>query len=138
MTGPEAILSAAKAALTGVTGVQDSAVYRSRAVALMREEVPALILEPVSASGQRGATNRQDWELNFQVSIIVRDNTADTASSAIAESVVDKIMNDSALNAFVVDLLPSAIDWEFASADVPLTVQRITFIAKYSTAALAI
>lgn len=133
----EAILDAAKAALTGITGVADASVFSSRIDALQRSEHPSVIIEPVSDSADRQTISRSIWTLIFQVSIYVRADIPDESSDTIVTEVHSKLMNDATLNG-IVDLSPASVQWALHEADKPLGIVVMQFAAIYQTNTLDI
>ena len=137
-TKREAILDAAKAALTGITGVNNGNIYRSRVIALSRAEHPAIVIEPVQDSADRPTISRTSWALIFQVAVYVRADIPDESADTIVGEIHSKIMNDSTLNAAVVDLAPVSVQWGLHEADKPLGVIAMQFSAVYQTNTLDI
>jgi hypothetical protein len=129
----ETILAQVATALTGTTGV-DTRIFRSRVVALQREEFPAILIEPVSDVVARQTTARLIWSLRFQVAVVVRADNPDQSADDIVVDAHEKIMSDSTLQGMLVELLPSAVDFQFENADKPLGIVTMQFEAKYQTA----
>lgn len=127
------ILSAVTSALTGVTGVADSNVFRSRTAAFNRAAVPALVVEPLSDTPDNPNTHRLEWILTFHVAVHVRADDTDISADDIVGSVHSKVMTSSAIQALVQDVLPGPTDWQLVDADKPLCVVTMQFQAKYQT-----
>jgi hypothetical protein len=134
-TKRETLLAAVKSSLTGVTGVQDANVFRSRTAAFGKQAVPAIVIEPLSDRAQRPAIGRLQWEMVFQVFVIVRDDDPDQTADEIINSIHAKIMGSASIDSQVVDLLPVSTDWQLVDADTPLGVITMQFQATYQTAA---
>lgn len=134
----EAILDAAKAALTNITGVNNANIYRSRNVAFARAEHPAVVIEPVQDNAERGNLARLSWTMLFQATAYVRADIADESADTIVSEIHSKIMNDATLNAAVVDLVPVSVQWGLHDADQPLGVIAMQFQVVYQTNTLDI
>jgi hypothetical protein len=132
-TKREGILAAAKAALTGVTGIADSHVFRSRVVAFARDACPALVIEPINDTPDEPNIHRLQWNLTFQVAVIYRTDGPDIAADATIESVHSKIMNAAAVLSLVNDLRPGPCDWQLVDADKPMGAVTMQFKASYQT-----
>jgi hypothetical protein len=127
------ILTAAKAALTGLTGVSDSNIYRSRAAAFARGETPAVVVEPVTDTPDNPTLQRLQWGMIFQVMVIVRDDSPDSAAEPIVNDIHHKIMTDSTLQGFAVQLLPGGLNWTIDDADKTLGIVAMQFKIDYQT-----
>lgn len=129
----EEIMTALVDSLTGITGVSDSSVFRSRVSALTRQEFPAVLVEPVSETASRGATNHIDWSLTVSILVMVRAAIPDQAADLIITSVHSKIMSDLTLDGLVIELVPQSVDWQIEEADLDLGVARLSYLIRYQT-----
>lgn len=133
-TKREKIMLAAIAELTGLPGVLDGSVFRSRSSALGRAEYPALVVEPVRDVPDNQFTGRLMWAFTFQIAVMVRSSSpGDAVGDPIVESVHDKIMNSAGVYALVSGLTPGSVDWQFVEADKDLCVVVLQFVANYQT-----
>lgn len=133
MTRREAILQAAKAALAGTTGVS-TRIYRMRAAAFIRQEAPALNLEPIVDVPGEENLGRLTWELTFQVTASIRAEEPDSSGDQIVEDIHEKLMTNAPLNALIVGILPGPTTYSIYDADQPLGIIEMQFKATYQTA----
>ena len=119
-TKRENILARIKTVLDSTSGVS-SRVYRSRAVALQRNELPAVVIEPLSDSPEQNTVlPTLDWTLRVRISIIQKGSTStspDSAADSIVESMHSLLMADLTLNGNAIDIQPADTSFEFIDAD---------------------
>lgn len=132
-TKREQILAAAKAALTGVTGVADSKVFRSRTVAIMKKDFPALVISPASDVADNPNIHRLQWNMTFRVDVLWREEIPDQEADLAVKDVHEKLMTNAPLLALVSGLLPVSVEWQSYEADVTLGVITMSFLASYQT-----
>ena len=132
-TRRESILSAIRTALTGTTG-DGTRIYRSRAVALARQESPAIVVEPVSDTAEQNtALPTLDWTLTVRVAVIVRGDVPDQQADATVESLHSKLMADLTLGGYAIDIQPQSVSFDFIDADQPGGVVACDFLVRYRT-----
>jgi len=129
----ETILTAIVAALAGTTGV-GSRIYRSRVTPLARGESPAIVVEPVSDQAEQDTLGTLMWTMQVRVAIIVRGDVADQMADPILMDVHAKLMGSTALNGYVIDLLPTTVGFEMIDADQTAGVVSAEYAVKYRTA----
>jgi hypothetical protein len=117
-TKREDILAASAAALAGTSGV-GSRIYRSRQEALVRNEFPALIIEPLTDQPDRVSHGRYEWILTFHVTVMVRSDTPDQTADPIQKDVHNRLHGDTTLAGLVQDLVAGQVAWSFSQADLP-------------------
>lgn len=119
--------------LAGTTNVS-TRIYRSRVVPLTRGETPALVVEMVSDTPERTATLTQlDWQLTVRVVVITRGDKPDEVADPIVESLHAKIMADSTLGGYALDVLPSTTSFEMMDADQPAGLVSCDYVIRYRT-----
>lgn len=134
MTKRESILAAIKASLTGVTGVADASVYRSRTVPIARGETPAIIVEPVSDTPNETALGYLDWNLTARIVVIARGDVPDQEADPIIESVHSKVMADTELGGLSMDIEPSSVRFEILDGDQSVAIISLDYRVTYRTA----
>lgn len=132
-TRREQILAAAAAALTGITGVPDTSVYRSRVVPLQRKEFPAVAIEPLQDQASPITVPRLSWELTFHAMIFVRSDTPDQDADVIVKDVHNKLMSNATLDGLVSQIIPVTTSWQFLEADQTALVVMVQFVCSYQT-----
>ncbi len=131
-TKREEITLAVLDALAGTVLVGDR-IHRTLIEPLKLQEFPALDVSPLSDSADTPFIDRTTWTFTFQVRVMVRDNVPDEAADPIIADVHYNLINDSALQALVVDLKPVSIDWQFFPSDTALGLISMQFRATYQT-----
>ncbi len=128
----ETILAAALTALSGTSNVS-ARIYRSRVEALLRDEMPALVVEPIADTPERISLGTTSWVLVFVVIVYVRDFIPDSSADPTIVDVHSKLMGSATLQALIVDLFPGPVNFEFIEADKPQGVITLQFRATYRT-----
>ena len=133
-TKRENILARIKTVLDSTSGVS-SRVYRSRAVALQRNELPAVVIEPLSDSPEQNTVlPTLDWTLRVRITIIQKGSTStspDSAADSIIESMHSLLMADLTLNGNAIDVQPDDVNFDIVDADQPSIVVQNEYIIRY-------
>jgi len=138
-TRREQILSAIKTTLQSVSSPTNLAtrIERSLKVALSREEVPCVVVEPLRDDPADDTYNRLVWSLRVRVSVIVRGTPPDQVADGIINSIHTAIMADTTLglgNDFVMDILPGAVNFDLVDSDGGGGIFPIDYVVQYQTA----
>lgn len=133
MTKRESIIAAAKALLTGITGVQAANIYRSRVLAYSREKCPAIAIEPATDTPTVSVVPYLDWSLVLRITVIVRDDIPDQSADTIIQQIHQKIMVDVSLGGLAQDITPGPVNFEIEDADVPVGIITMQFVVSYRT-----
>jgi len=128
----EQILARIVTALAGTSGVS-TRIYRSRVEPLARGEMPALVVEPVSDTPQQTTLATLDWTLVARVSVLVRGAVPDQVADSTVKDVHSKIMADTTLNGYAIDILPGPVSFDMVEADQPAGVIGMDFEIRYRT-----
>jgi hypothetical protein len=131
-TRREQILARLTTALGSTTGVTGR-IYRSRVEPLARGEMPALVIEPVSDTAEQTTLATLNWTLTIRVSVLVRGAVPDQLADGICESVHAKIMQDTTLQGYAIDIVPVGVSFEMVEADQPAGVVGMDFEIRYRT-----
>lgn len=135
-TKRENILARIKTVLNSTSGVS-SRVYRSRVVALQRNELPAIVIEPLSDSPEQNTVlPTLDWSFRVRISVIQKGSTStspDSAADSIIESMHSLLMADLTLNGYAIDLQPDDVNFDSVDADQPSIVVENQYIIRYRT-----
>lgn len=129
-TRRENILARLKTNLDAITGVS---VYRVRTTPLARGEVPAIVLEPVADDPNEDSYVKTMWTLRVRCSVFVRNDAPGNAADAFVEKVHEKIMADTTVNGYALDIDADTTNFSFFDADVPLGVVAMDYLVKYRT-----
>lgn len=132
MSKREQILARIVTALAGTSGV-GSRIYRSRVEPLARNESPAIIVEPISDACEQDTLNTLMWTMQVRVATIVRGNVPDQLADPALIDIHSKLMTDTTLGGYVIDILPTTISFENIEADQPTGVVSAEFAVKYRT-----
>jgi len=132
-TRREQILTTLSNSLASVSGV-NGRVYRSRVEPIARNESPAVILEPVQdQADQPDVVGRINWRLTVRVTVYVRANVPDQAADSIVQSVYSKMLQDTTVGGYAMDVRPVNVSFETLEADVPAGVITNEFEVIYQT-----
>lgn len=124
------ILSAVVTALAGTTNV-GTRIYRSRVEPIVRGDIPALVIEPVSDNPTQVNLARLEWNFTFRVTVFTRGLTAEADSHAIVADVHEKIMTSATLQGYAVDILPLSVSFAMEEADLPHCEVQMDFSLRY-------
>ena len=132
-TRRETILDTVVTALAGTTNV-GTRIYRSRVTAFTREETPSLLVtwdndNPV----QTNSIKSIDWSLDVSIAVIVRGDKPDEIADPVVESVHNKIMTNSTLNDYAINIIPLPTNNEAVDSDQPAGIVTLNFQIKYRT-----
>lgn len=131
-TRREQILGRIVTALAGTTLV-GSRIYRSRNEPFARSEFPALVVEPTNDVAEQTTIATLDWQLGVRISVFVRGAVPDTAADPIVSDVHSKIMSDTTLNGYAIDILPTTVGFDLLEGDQPIGVISCDFVIRYRT-----
>lgn len=131
-TRREQILSRLTTILAGTVGVSGR-VYRSRVEPVIRGESPAIIVEPVSDSAEQTTLATLDWTLQVRVTVYVRAVVPDQTADPIVEAAHNLVMQDTTLNGYAIDLLPTGVQFEMIEADQSAGVVSLEYSIRYRT-----
>lgn len=132
-TKRETILAAIRTALTNTTGVS-TRIYRSRVEPLARNELPAIVVEPISDTAEQNTSlPTLDWTLTVRISVIVRGNIPDQLADPTVESLHSKVMADLTLGGNAYDVQPVSVSFDLVEADQPSGVISCDYAVKYRT-----
>lgn len=132
MSKREQILARIVTALAGTAGV-GSRIYRSRVEPLARGESPAIIVEPISDACEQDTLNTLMWTMQVRVATIVRGNVPDQLADPALIDIHSKLMTDTTLGGYVIDILPTTVAFENIESDQPTGVVSAEFAVKYRT-----
>ena len=128
----EIILQRIVTALAGSAGV-GSRIYRSRVEPLARGEAPAIVVEPVSDTAVQDTLGTLQWTMTVRVAVIVRGAVPDQLADPVIVDVHSKLMGDSTLGGYVIDMLPTTVAFENIEADQPAGGVSAEFAVTYRT-----
>lgn len=119
-------------ALAGTTLV-GSRIYRSRNEPFARSEFPAIVVEPTADAAEQTTIATLDWQLGVRISVLVRGAVPDSVADPIVSDVHSKIMSDTTLNGYAIDILPTAVAFDLMEGDQPIGVISCDFVVRYRT-----
>lgn len=129
----EGILAAAASILTAA-GVASGHVYRSRAEALARDELPAVVVKPGAeqvTNDTRGLALRR---FQIKVEIHARGTPADSVADPVAAAAHAALMADQTLGSKVARLVEEEMtEPEFADGDDTAVMVTLIYAAIYAT-----
>lgn len=108
-------------------------VYRSRVTPLMREESPAIIIEPIIDQANQIVVPKLDWSLTVRISIIVRGDIPDQLADPIAEKVHAKVMTDLSVGGYAYDVQPQSVSFDLLDADNSAGLVSMEYLILYRT-----
>lgn len=131
-TRREQILGRIVTTLAGTSGV-GTRIYRSRNEPFARSEFPALVVEPTTDTVEQTTVATLDWQLGVRISVFVRGAVPDSVADPIVADVHSKIMSDTTLNGYAIDILPTAVAFDLLEGDQPIGVISCDFTVRYRT-----
>lgn len=131
-TRREQILGRIVTALAGATLV-GSRIYRSRMEPFARAEFPAIVVEPTADTADQTTIATLDWQLGVRISVFVRGAVPDSVADPIVSDVHSKIMSDTTLNGYAIDILPTAVGFDLLEGDQPIGVISCDYVVRYRT-----
>lgn len=135
----ETILAAVTTLLTNTTPAGAN-VFRSRVVALTRNELPAIVVRPKSESLDTDTMNLALRYLIVDIEVHVRGDVPDQQADATLVAAHATLMADRTLGSKCVSIFEIETQWDFADADQAAGMIVITYKIIYATtlASLAI
>jgi hypothetical protein len=126
----ETILQAIATALTGATpaGAQ---VFRSRAEAMARDELPAIVVTPEEESDQLSGQALNESTLAVAVAIHTRGEVPDQLADPVAVSAHGVLMSSSAIAALAHRVRKSGSRWERDEADQTAGILTTIYTVRY-------
>ena len=130
----ENILAAITAALASTSGVSGR-VWRSRAEALIRDEAPAIVIEPITDDPASPAVSgcKIDWTLRVAVAVYARGDIPDQLAAPILADVHNRLMADRTLSGWAIDVYPGSTDYQIDKADLTCCWAVTTWIIRHRT-----
>lgn len=108
-------------------------VYRSRVEPLARGESPAIVVEPVSDAATQDTLGTLQWTMAVRVAVIVRATIPDQVADPIVLDIHQRLLSDTTLDGYVIDITPGTTTWEMIEADQPAGVVSMEFTVTYRT-----
>lgn len=126
----EQILSEIATRLAATNGVSQR-VYRSRAEAVSRGEMPCLIVEPIADPAEPiGGVCKTNRRLTAKIAILVHADVPDQAADSILVDLHPRLIspNDQNLGGLAIDIELLGDDFQFAATDgVIITTYRVWY-----------
>jgi hypothetical protein len=130
-TQREIRLQAIVAALAGI----GTPVYRSRAVALLRGELPAVVVKPSGEQPEKIGNGVTKRPLEVDCEIHVRGDVPDQLADPIAGAIHAALMSAATLGGPDGGVIERETVWEYADADQTAAVITLKYQFVYLTAA---
>lgn len=134
----EQLLTEIATRLTATVGVSQR-VFRSRAEAVSRGEMPCLIVEPIADPAETiGGMCKIDRRLTVKIAILVHADVPDQAADPILVDLYPRLIapSDTTLGGLALDIEPLGDDFQFAATDgVIITSFRVWY--RHDTFSLA-
>jgi hypothetical protein len=144
-TKQEQIVAYAAASLIGIDGVGNR-IYRSRNEAYSRDEMPAISVEPGSATTatEPVSTCKIDWTLQLLIAVFSRGTvapagtpllglSADQVADPVVQAVHTRMMTDRGMGGLAMDCWLLSRDPQMISAEDPAMVTVLTYQIRYRT-----
>jgi hypothetical protein len=129
-TKREQIMEALKTKLDTISGLP---CFRSRKASFARSKLPAVVLEPSKEAADNTMISFLEWELIFIATLLVRDDSADSAADPYMDSIHAKIMEDITLGGLSLEILPFGTEYFFETADSTAAAIAMSYRVKYRT-----
>ena len=130
----EQILTAAVAALTNKTPAGDR-VYRSRSLALARDEAPAIVVRPANEDSNVFSAGVDDNVLTMLVEVYVRGDPFDQIADPIVTAAHAFLHRDPGLRSLVTQIRKKEKTWDGQEADDTAGFVTTKYELRYLTAA---
>lgn len=129
MTKRETILSYIAAQLETLTSVKS--VYRSRAEAMRKEEMPAWLLDWTQDGADYNTMEFINRTLNVRVSLLVNSDNPDSVADPIYAEMYALLMADRDLGGRCQDLTPVGDTVQYLEGDKPVMALSCQFLCTY-------
>lgn len=129
----EQILSALHTKISAITSIGSQNVFRSRQIALSREELPACLIEPVQDVANNSMIPFIDWTLLVKITLIVRGGIMDQVADPMINAIHAAIMDDQSLGGLTMDAQTQAHNFDFYDNDNGMAVIALTYNFIYRT-----
>lgn len=129
----EQILNALHQTIHDIPTVEDANIFRSRTKAIDRQTTPAIVIEPEKDSPIMNVLPYFDWSLLVKIAIIVRGDTPDQLIDPILEKIHSKIMADTTLGGYSMDVQPNDVDYDFMDGDGSVCIATARYTIMYRT-----
>ena len=120
-----------------VRGLSDTGlkVFRSRRAALGRLELPAVIVEPISDSGDNDNTTiYQDWQMIVSVRLFTRGDAPDIASESMITQIHAALMADGTLGDRAVSITATGVTYSLEQSEGVACETTVEYQINYRTA----
>jgi hypothetical protein len=112
----EQILSALEVTLASTAGV-GGRVYRDRATAFLRDECPALLIEPAIETPAGETTCRTAATLMVRIAILTRDGAVSQVADPIRVSVHQLLFANSTIDGLATSIERGQVQWQPEDGD---------------------
>lgn len=125
-------VEALMATLVGTEDVDDR-IFRERTAALHRDELPAIVVKPMTEPMVQENMPIMIWRAIVRVEILVRGDEPSKVADSIKMSVFSKLMANRDLGGIAHDLTPNGTSYEYDEADGSLALIAMDFALQYQT-----
>ena len=113
----ERILAAIESALTPTTGISGQ-VFRDRWEAVARNEMPCIVIEPLSESDEVPAVGPINTDLAFAVDILISGAPLSTLADPIRVDAHSRLMAATFVGLGVIHVYPRSREWQAESGEI--------------------
>jgi hypothetical protein len=113
----EQILTALQAAITNQTAIVGGRVYRDRAEAFIRDECPAILIEPDTETPTGETTCRTDYDLLVRIVILTRGGAVSVIADPIRVSVHEVLFANPTIDGLASSIRAAGVQWEPEKGD---------------------
>lgn len=132
-TKREQIMLAVKGALTGISGVDNASVYRSRVDPFGQNKLPAITVEPLGEVAQNDIHMVTDWTLQTRINILVKAKIPDQNGDPIVLDVHEKLSASTLLKNLIIDMSINSINFNNFEGDGGLGIIEMNYSIRYRT-----
>lgn len=128
----EQILSAFQALLTGSTPAGGN-IFRSRVIAVFRDETPAIIIRPEEDIPEKQFAGMVISNLSVAIDVYTHGDAPDQLADAVIVPAHALIMSDRTLGGLVSVVSQGPAKWEMQEADQTAGLSTFIYNVKYTT-----
>ena len=130
MSSRRKLITSAVAAAVAVPGLT---VFRSRAAALARGEVPAVLVEPKEESVETRSSGQAIRDFRLSIAVFIRSDTPDDDLDPFLVAIHAALCADMTLGGLCARIIEESTEWTMDEADLTAMEASLVYRIRYST-----